>query len=70
MKWLLKQNNNRSVESKDESTLDEKHSSIAYPFTRYCLVLGWIDGKNNIADAFTQRLPETVRDFLFGNWTY
>ena len=61
--------------SRIESTLDKKHSSIAYHFTRYCvaagiIVIGWIDGKNNIADAFTKRLPELVRDFLFGNWTY
>ena len=58
-----------------ESTLDKKHSSVAYHFTRYCvaagiIILGWIDGKNNIADAFTKRLPEAVRAFLFGNWTY
>ena len=58
-----------------DSTLDKKHSSVAYHFTRFCvaagvIVLGWIDGKQNIADALTKRLPEVVREFLFGNWTY
>ena len=41
---------------KIESTLDKKHSSIAYHFTRYyvaagIIALAWIDGKNNFADA-------------------
>ena len=61
---------------KIESTLNsKKHSEVAYHFTRWnvaagVITLGWIDGKQNIADAFTKRLAETVRDFLFGNWTY
>jgi predicted unusual protein kinase regulating ubiquinone biosynthesis (AarF/ABC1/UbiB family) len=29
------------------------------------------DGKDTrVADAFTKRLSEMVRDYLFGNWTY
>ena len=58
-----------------ESTLDKKHSSVAYHLTRWCVAAGivalsWIDRKRNIADALTKRLPEGVRDFLFGEWTY
>ena len=58
-----------------ESTLNKKHSSIAYHFTRWnvaagvCLI-GWIATGENLADAMTKRLPELTRDYLFGNWTY
>ena len=32
--------------------------------------VGKISGEENIADAFTERLPVAKRDYLFGNWTY
>ena len=68
---------NKSVVSNGirvESTMDKKHVSIAYHFTRFCVAAGiialsWIDGRENIADALTKRLPENVRNFLFGKWT-
>lgn len=58
-----------------ESTLNKKHSSIAYHYVRWNVAAGviavsWIDTKFNIADAMTKRLAEAVRDFLFGSWTY
>ena len=58
-----------------ESTLNKKHSSVAYHFTRWnvaakvCTV-AWIETGRNIADAFTKRLSAGVREFLFGEWTY
>ena len=58
-----------------ESTLNKKHSSIAYHFTRWNVAakvckVAWIPTGENIADAFTKRLAEATRDYLFGNWTY
>ena len=58
-----------------ESTLNKKHSQIAYHFVRWCVAAGivtisWIDGKVNLADAMTKRLSQSVRESLFGNWTY
>ena len=58
-----------------DSTLNKKHSSVAYHFTRWCVAagvatLGWISSQENLADAFTKRLSATVRDYLFGNWMY
>ena len=58
-----------------ESMLDKKHSSVAYHFNRFSVAAGkvkvaWISGKENLADAFTKRLAETIRQYLFGNWTY
>ena len=60
---------------KIELTLDQKYSSIAYHFTRYYVATGiillvWNDGTKIIADALTKRLRESVRDILFGSWTY
>ena len=57
------------------STLNKKHSEVAYHFTRWnvtaeVVTLGWIATAYNIADAFTKRLAERTRDFLFGEWTY
>ena len=57
-----------------KSTLNKKHSSIAYHFTRWKVAAGvikiaWIPTGENLADA-TKRLPETTRHYLFGNWTY
>ena len=48
-----------------ESSLNKKHSAIAYHFVRWNVAAGAI-----IADAFTKVLPETKRDDLFGDWTY
>ena len=58
-----------------ESTLNKKHSAIAYNFTRWNVAAGvikvaWISTHENLADALTKRLPEAARDYLFGNWTY
>ena len=69
---------NKSVVSNGirvESTMDKNHVSITYHFTRFCVAAGiialsWIDGIENIADALSKRLPENVRNSLFGNWTY
>ena len=58
-----------------ESTLNKKHSSIAYHFTRWNVAanvvnIAWVPTGENLADAFTKRLGEVARDYLFGNWTY
>ena len=71
-------NDNKSVvdsSSKIESTLNKKHSSIAYHLVRQAVAagivrVGWIEGISNIADALTKRLTKLRRDTLFGNWTY
>ena len=61
--------------SKVESTLNKKHSAVAYHFTwwnvaaQVCKV-GWIETKKNLADAMTKRLPEVDRNQLFYNWMY
>ena len=61
--------------SRMESVLSKKHSSVAYHYIRWAvaasmITVAWIDTKENLADAFTKRLSETVREYLFGNWTY
>lgn len=58
-----------------ESTLNKKHVSIAYHFTRWNVAAGvvdvsWIDTHSNLSDPYTKRLSETKRDHHFGNWTY
>ena len=58
-----------------ESTLAKKHNAIAYHTVRWNVAAGvisvaWIDGKNNLADAMTKRLPETTRERLFNQWIY
>ena len=58
-----------------DSTLNKKHSEVAYHFTRWNVTakvcsLAWIETGMNIADAFTKRLSDAVREFLFGEWTY
>ena len=58
-----------------DSQLNKKHSSVAYHFTRWCVAAGvaalsWIETAENLADAFTKRLAEAKRNYLFGNWTY
>eukprot|EP00978_Attheya_sp_CCMP212_P007593 scaffold17549_cov35-Attheya_sp.AAC.4 len=59
-----------------ESTLNKKHSSITYHYTRRwnsaapVVSVAWINTHDNLADAFTKRLSAMVHDYLFGNWTY
>ena len=57
------------------STLNKKHSSIAYHSVRWNVAAGvvrmaWIDGRFNLADAMTKRLSMERRQELFGEWTY
>ena len=58
-----------------KSSLDKKHSAIAYHFSRWnvaagvCTIVRIPTGKN-IANAMTNRMTKVVRDYLFGNWTY
>ena len=61
--------------TKLESVLNKKHNSIAYHYTRWncaagIIQVGWISGKENLADPLTKRLSAVVREYLFGNWTY
>ena len=61
--------------SKLESTLNKKHSAVAYHAVRWAvatgvIVVGWIETGLNIADPFTKRLSMTQRERLFGDWTY
>jgi hypothetical protein len=58
-----------------ESTLNKKHSSIAYHHCRWSVAAGvitlaHISTHDNIADCFTKRLTATTRNYLFGCWTY
>ncbi|KAI2507356.1 Reverse transcriptase (RNA-dependent DNA polymerase) [Fragilaria crotonensis] len=58
-----------------ESTLNKKHSSVAYHHCRWSVAAGVISlahirTHDNIADCFTKRLPMTTRNHLFGSWTY
>ena len=58
-----------------ESSLNKKHSSVAYHFARWNVAAGvckiaWIPTGRNIADALTKRLPERKREELYGDWTY
>jgi len=58
-----------------ESSLNKKHSSIAYHFSRWNIAAGvcqiaWIPTDNNIADAMTKRLSVILRERLFSQWTY
>ena len=57
------------------STLNKKHSSIAYHSVRWAVAanvirVAWIDTNMNLADPMTKRLSVEKRDFLFGEWTY
>ena len=61
--------------TKLESVLNKKHNSIAYHYTRWncaagIIQVGWISGKENLADPLKKRLSAVVREYLFGNWTY
>mgnify|MGYP003326537431 FL=1 len=58
-----------------ESSLNKKHSSVAYHATRWAvaagiILVGWIPTGHNLADALSKTLPSNTRDFLFGEWTY
>jgi len=58
-----------------ESTLNKKHSSVAYHHCRWSVAAGiitvtHISTHDNIADCFTKRLPSSTRNHLFGEWTY
>ncbi len=52
-----------------ESTLKKKRNSIAYHRTREAVAAGTIrvtkeDGKTNLADVLTKRLPQVTKEFL------
>lgn len=54
-----------------ESVLHRKHNSIAYHYVRWMVAAGvislaWIQLGENLADVFTKRLSESVRNYLFG----
>ena len=58
---------------KVESVLNKNHNSLAYHYVccavdARIITVEWITGNENIADVFTERLSETVQDYLFGNW--
>ena len=58
-----------------ESSLNKKHSSIAYHFSRWNVAAGvcqivWVPTGENIADAMTKILSKDTEDYLFGRWTY
>ena len=61
--------------TKVESVLNKKSSSVAYHYVRWAVAAGivsvaWIPTDQNLADTFTKRLAEAVRDRLFGQWIY
>jgi hypothetical protein len=58
-----------------ESTLNRKHSSVAYHHCRWSVAAGvitlaHINTHDNIADSFTKRLSVSTRNHLYGAWTY
>ena len=58
-----------------KSKLNKKHNQLAYNAVRWAVAaqiirVGWIDTKENLADAMTKVLSLLVRQYLFGNWTY
>ena len=61
--------------SRVESKLNKKHNSLAFHAIRWAVAaailrVAWIDGKENISDAFTKILGKEEKEYLFGNWTY
>ena len=57
------------------STLNKKHSSIAYHSCRWHVAarvirVTWIHTDDNLADAMTKRLTSEKRNWLFGGWMY
>ena len=58
-----------------ESSLNKKHSTIAYNFSRWNVAavvckIAWIPKGETLADAMIKRLSVVVRYYLFGSWTY
>lgn len=58
-----------------ESTLNKKHSSIAYHYVRWNVAamvasMAWVMSEENLSDPFTKGLNEYKRDHLFSQWTY
>ena len=58
-----------------ESTLNKKHSAVAYHHCRWSVAAGVITVAHirthqNLADCFTKRLPFSTRAHLFGEWTF
>jgi hypothetical protein len=58
-----------------ESTLNKKHSSVAYHHCRWSVAAGVITlahicTHSNLANCFTKRLPVSTRTHLFGEWTF
>jgi hypothetical protein len=58
-----------------ESTLNKKHSSIAYHHCRWSVAAGvitraHISTHNNLADCFTKRLPVSTHNHLYCEWTF
>ena len=61
--------------SKVHSSLNKKHSSIAYHFARWNVAAGvckiaWVSTTENLVDAMKKRLSVTAREYLFSRWTY
>ena len=59
--------------SQVDSKLNKKHNPLAYHAVRWTVAvaivrIGWIDGKENLVDAYTTVLSVNGRDHLFGNW--
>ena len=57
------------------STLNKKHSSIAYHFCQWNVAAGvirvaWIHTDDNLTHAMTKKLTSEKSDCLFGGWTY
>ena len=61
--------------TKVESTLNKKHSSVAYHHCRWSVAAGVITFANissheNIADCFTKQVTLATRTYLFGQWIF
>ena len=57
-----------------ESTLDKKHFSIAYHFTRWNVAASVINSlgshSENLVDTLTKLLLSATLNYLFGIWMY
>jgi hypothetical protein len=58
-----------------ESTMNKKHSSVAYHYCRRSVAAGiitlaHISTHHNLADCFSKRLSVGTRTHLFGEWTF
>ena len=61
--------------SRVESTLRNKHNSVAYHYCWWEVAAGVttiarITTKYNFVDVLTKHLRNSVKDYLFGHWTY